>query len=623
MSFENVVLTYPQPHVVVYVEDNTTYTETFLTAEEPVKMIQCGAFAAGRDNQLIYCEDYEQFENEFGAPDYKKYGQAAYNVARALKTGYAAAYVMRVMPDDACMANLIVSVKYKVITVPEIIDGEEVQVNKLSIGFKTSYAQNATSLEELQMSFNALKNYEPDDEGYITQPWFVAYQTGRGTYGNATRIRISDDTAYDDPDNTYKNYRFDVLQMQKTLKRLESAYGSLNSSLYDASTKESLYLEDLINDVEQGFAKVNINFNEALYEELVELYNDEIITDDAEQVSTSTLDIIFGRDMQGISNNKIVYTDDTVYISDSEGLSLYGGSEGSFDMSNDDRDQAITNCLIKAYSGGYDKMINSRYSTPADFMLDANFDADVKKAMVGLALKRKYDAMCYIDSGLLDTVESCIAWLEEFRDIYGYNVCKTIQHYKVRDVDYTGKTIDMTTTYHLAGLIPRHFKTKGVGEPMAMENAMVTEAVKGSFLPVIDPDEDDIKKEIYLLRGNYYETVRYNVYQRGVAINTQRETSDRMDEFNEYILHLAVSKATSILRSKLYKLAEEEDRNSYTETANKELQYILGPLVRSVTVAFKMSADDERKSILRLALRIVYKTVAKRGIVEIYLDPRA
>ena len=30
MSFENVVLTYPQPHIVVYVEDNTTYTGNIL-----------------------------------------------------------------------------------------------------------------------------------------------------------------------------------------------------------------------------------------------------------------------------------------------------------------------------------------------------------------------------------------------------------------------------------------------------------------------------------------------------------------------------------------------------------------------------------------------------------------
>lgn len=619
MSFENVVLTYPHPHIVVYVEDNTVYTETFLTEDEPVKFIQCGAFASGRDNQLIYCEDYDQFVNEFSEPNYKLYGQAGYNAARSLKTGYAAGYIMRVMPEDACYANLIVSIKYKIIDAQEIVDGVLTDVHKLELGFITSYETAATSVEELQMAFDAKKNYIPDGEGYITMPWFYVHQTGRGTYGNSYRIKFMDATAYDDPENTYKNYRFDVLAMEKTLTRKESAYGSMNSDLFDKSTKESLYIEDLVNDPDQGFTKVNIQINEALTETLVELYNEEVGANE----TASTLDLIFGRNMDGTTNTNIVYLDDSVDLYDSEGLNLFGGSEGSFDVSNIDRADAITECLIKAYSGKYDKTILSRYNTPADFMLDANFDASVKEAMVGLALKREYDAMCYIDCGLLSTVDSVISWLENFKDIYGYNVIKQIQHYKVRDVDYTGKTIDMTTTYHLAGLIPRHIKTKGLNEPMAMENARVTEAVRGTFLPVIDPDENSIKKEIYNLRGNYYETVKYNVYQRGVAITTQQVTSDRLDEFNEYILHLAVAKATSILRSKIYKLGEEEDRNAYTELANRELQYILGPMVRSLSVEFKMSPDDERKSILRLALRIVYKTIVKRGIVEIYLDPRA
>lgn len=620
MSFENVVLTYPHPHIVVYVEDNTKYTETFLTEEEPVKFIQCGAFASGRDNQLIYCENYDQYISEFGEPNYKLYGQAGYNAARALKTGYAAGYIMRVMPEDACYANIIVSVKYKVITEKEVVDGEEVDVNKLQIGFITSYASNATSVEELQMAFDAKKSYDPDDEGYITQPWFYAYQTGRGTYGNATRIRFNDATEYDNPENKYKCYRLDVLEMGETLVRKESAYGTFNADLFDGDSKESLYLEDLVNDVEDGFTKVHIQINEGLSNTLVDLYNEEV--GDGND-TMSTIDLVFGRTMQGTTNNKIVYLSDSVDLYNGEGLSLYGGSEGSFDKSNLDRDDAITDCLIRAYSGVYDKMINSRYSTPADFMLDANFDIEVKKAMVALALRREYDAMCYIDCGLVSTTDSLISWLEDFKDIYGYNVVKQCQHYKVRDVDYTGKTIDMTTTYHMAGLIPRHIKTKGLNEPMAMENAMITEAVKGSFLPVIDPDDNAIKKEIYNLRGNYYETVRYNVYQRGVAITSQRELSDRMDEFNEYILHLAVAKATSILRSKIYKLGEAEDRAAYTETANKELQYILGPMVRSLSVGFTMSAEDERKSIMRLVLRIVYKTIVKRGIVEIYLDPRA
>lgn len=622
MSFENVVLTYPHPHVVVYVEDNTVYTESFLAEEEPVKMIQCGAFASGRDNELLYCATYDEFISEYGEPNFRLYGQAGYNVARALKTGYAGAYVMRVMPEDAAYSNLVVMAKYKVIDVEGAgEDGESVKM--LSLTFIGKTVENATTVEELEAAIDGMYTYDPDDDGSYTKPLFYVRQSGRGKYGNATRIKFSDATAYDDPETKYHSYRMDVLQMADTLTRQEFAYGSFNPDLFDTQSKESLYLEDLVNDIEEGLQKVRINIYDNVVEDILNMYNTEVAPD--APLTMSTVDILFGRNMDGTTNPLIVFETaaDSIDLEATEGVSLSSGNDGSFDITKPDRDERIKECLVKAYNGEYDKSIKSRFSTPADFMLDANFEADVKRAMARLALTREYDAMCYLDTGMLITTADILAWAEEFSDIFGYNIVKEGHCYKVRDVDYTGKTIPVTTTYNLAKLIPTHFKTKGLGEPMVMENARITDAVKGSFLPVIDPDENSIKKEFYNARINYYETVRYGVYQRGVAITTQRETSDRLDEFNEYILHLAIKTAYDIMYSKLYKLAEEDDRSAYKKEADRVLQFTLGPLVRSVTVNFTMSADDERKNILRLVLRIVFLTIVKRGIVEVYLDPRA
>ena len=255
-------------------------------------------------------------------------------------------------------------------------------------------------------------------------------------------------------------------------------------------------------------------------------------------------------------------------------------------------------------------------------MLDAAFPDSVKRAMVGLATYRQYDAMTYLDAGLVDTVDETIEWLDDMKKVWNYNVIKELHNYKIRDTEYTGKTIPVTTTYFLAELIPYHLKNVGFGIPMAMANARVTDAVKGSFKPVIDPDDNDIKKIFYNYRGNYYETVRYNVYQRGTANTTQPTTSDRMDEFNEYIIHQAVTKASQIMYGHMYNFAEPDDRARYQESTNETLQALLGRFVRSCTVEYEMSKTDEKRNILRLKLRIVFKTVVKRGIVEIYLDPR-
>lgn len=344
-----------------------------------------------------------------------------------------------------------------------------------------------------------------------------------------------------------------------------------------------------------------------------------------EVIEIDQFDPIFGRLMDGTEDTNISYevAEDQINLASIDGYSLHGGSEGSFDLKYMNRQENIDNAIIKALDGEYDKAIRSRFASPADFMLDANYSDDVKKALARLAIHRQWDAKLYLDAGLISTATETIEWLEAMKTVNGPNICKELHHYKIRDTKYTGKTIPVTTTYYLAELIPNHFKTMGIGEPMVRENAIITEAVPGTFLPVIDPIDDDIKKQIYLLRGNCYETLKYNNYQRTTALTSQLETSDRSDEFNDLILQLAVRTAEDILNKKLYKLAEEEDRIRYQKEAERLINFILGGLIRSVSVEFVMSAEDELKQILRLRLRIVFKTVVKRGIVEVYIDPRA
>lgn len=619
MSFENVQLLYEHPHVAVYVEDNSGYTPTYLEPEVPVRMLQCGQFAQGRDNKLVYCESYEQLINEFGKPNYRLYGQAGYNVARALKTGYCAAYVMRVMPDDATFANTIVMLRYKVIT---DIDGN----NSLSVSFTSKSVENAFTVEAIRAEMNRLSSTDPDEDGYFYKPLFCVYAAGRGLYGNTLRFRFADVTNYENTFRpTVRDYRFDVLMMEDTLVRKEYVFGCFDETAFDIVYKESLYLQDLINDEESGLGKVRIMINTEAFEEVLNVYNTQVLPAGEEPTTIGMLDLIYGLDNFGNTNKYITFEpspDEISFRAETDGVMLSGGSEGSFDINAEGRDDAIEEMLVRAYAGHLDRLIKSSFSTPVDFMLDANFPDAVKRQMAALAMARQYDCTCYLDAGLLDTTTETLYWLALFENIAHPNVNKETHHYKYRDLDYTGKLIDVTTTFYLAGLIPTHFKEVGLGSAMACANAIVTEAVKGSFLPVIDPEDHDIKKEYFRLRGNYYETIRYGVQQRGTATNSQLEVTDRSDEFNNYILNLAVQTARDIMYGHIYNFAEPEDRARYQNTTNDTLQNKLGAFVRSCTVEYEMSKDDEKRNILRLKIRIVYKTVVKRGIVEVYLDPR-
>ena len=621
MSFENIVMTYPHPHVLIAVQDNTFYNETFLEEEAPVRGIQVGAFAEGRDNRVLYFTNKNQFIEEFGKPNYKLYGQAGYNVARALGTGYAGMYVMRVLPDDAHYANVVIVAKYKVEQPGEGYAG----TTKLKIKYEAKKIEGATSLEDLKLKFEELKSDLADDEdpqGYTSRPLFLHYSAGRGDYGNKFRMKFIDATNYDDPENSMKTYRLDVLKMERSLVRKESIYGGLNYDGFNPVTGNSLYLEDIIMDTQNGSNKIGIIIDEGTVTDMLKQYNSFAET----KLSIDEFDPIFGRTMEGTLDDKIEIESgpDCINLGAIDGYSLSGGANGeSIADTQPDAKQTIDQCIIRALDGEYDRSIKSRFATPADFMLDADYSEDVKKALARLALHREWDCKLYLDCGLISTASDAISWLEEMKSVAGPNIIKELHHYKIRDVEFTGKTIPVTITYYLAERIPVHFKTLGIGEPMVRENAIVTEAVPGSFLPVIDPIDDSIKKQIYLLRGNCYEAIKYNTYQRTTAITSQIETSDRSDEFNDYILQLAVRTAEDILNKKLYKLAEEEDRIRYQTEAERLVKYILGGFIRSVKVEFVMSAEDELRQILRLRIRIVFKTVVKRGIVEVYIDPRA
>jgi hypothetical protein len=163
------------------------------------------------------------------------------------------------------------------------------------------------------------------------------------------------------------------------------------------------------------------------------------------------------------------------------------------------------------------------------------------------------------------------------------------------------------------------------GLPLARDEAILkakTDYITGTFLPVIDPDDDDFKNTLYNLRVNCYQTVNYNSVHRSTAITSCQTKSDRLLEMNEYILQYAVKIAYDLLASKLYKIGEATDRAQYEQDATDIISDKLSKYIRSSSVEFEMTAADEKKSLLRLKLHIVFKTVIQRGELDIYLDPR-
>ncbi len=104
------------PHVMTVINDNTAYEDTTTTVDTNVKFLAVFASSQGPDNVLVKKTDLADFKTTYGDSDYAKYGQPLLMPLAELKAGNASVYCMRVMPNDATYANVLVSALYRTVT---------------------------------------------------------------------------------------------------------------------------------------------------------------------------------------------------------------------------------------------------------------------------------------------------------------------------------------------------------------------------------------------------------------------------------------------------------------------------------------------------------------------------
>lgn len=644
MNADSVILQYSHPYIPIFLQDNTIYVDE-TGREVPVPTfngIQVGFFEGGRDNTVLYCTSTDQFINECHAPNYKKYGQAAYNIVAALDTNQAGMYIMRLLPKNATYANLTVMVDYKLEEITAMEGEEQIGTGKhrMLIRFRKAVSGGANTIAVLKNKVAELYNDMMDDDGdgWFTAPLFTFWQLGRGEYGNDTKIRFTDPMTYTRTDNDYRTYTVTVMEPTSSgLTEREYLTGSLSDGLLDPTNADnpSLFLEDVANDPELGSGKINMLVHVDTMEMMLSMYN-QLIEDEYADTHTpmemSTFDPIFGLLMSGEVNDLIEVVDnsgdkDYINLVSVSGFDLEGGSDGDLTstFNKEDIEQEKTNLLLSAFNNEIDQRLRSAHAIPADFCLDANFPDPVKRAMAAFAAKREYSCMTYIDTGLLTTVSEITAWARDFRDIFAFNLVKESGCYSFRDTKYTGKIVPVTTTHFIAKALPRHIGKYEYREPFARGNAVLVKGkdfVSGTFLPNIIPDMHEEEEELAKYCVNYYESSSYGTVQRATGITTCQTNSDRALEFNEYILHQIVDLAYKIMDSKLYKIGEPDDRLRYKTQAEKEILYKFEKYIRSITVDFVMTSKDERRNTMQLVLAVVFKTVITKGVVRITLNPR-
>ena len=605
---------YWHPHVETYINDNTVYTQKTEELTNAVDSMFIFFSPKGRDNKILKITSLSDFLDEYGTPS-MNFGQACY-MPYAKLSGGTPCYCMRVTDNESTYANVVISAKVK-------WDGDG---NKLIIKYVAETLPNLKDLAAVTSEMDTLSTtgQTPDDEQFTTFPIFCFYATGKGDYGNDYRVRMTSDVN-GDKSNEFKNYTVEFSTASSGMRKI-GVYTRLMTYPNGIIGNKSYFIDDLLNDEDEGSTKINIYTDTDNIEKIIAMYN---TNSEKEDLQLETADILFGKTKAGTAIEDIEISTEqgntkgtVVSLDDVNGIPLESGDNGNFGPGVDasTKQKAIDDGYLAAFSGKLDKGVLSTRRYPVRFFYDANYSETVKTALIALVNKRE-DCQLYLDAGIQPTTEAVVSWGESLKGKRSRLVSTECQHYDMKD-PFTGKRITVTTTYFLASTMSRVLEEYGLNTALTGEqHARLTGHIKNSLYPIIDADDSEVKEKLNDLKINYFEAIGENAFVRATQSTSQEINSDLSEENNMRVT-LAIKRDIEAMNlSRIYDLAEPEDRKKFKEAADRLIADYRG-MCRDAQVEFGMTAYEEQRSILHCYLSIVFKSMFKVGIIEIDINPR-
>lgn len=626
-----IVPRYLHSHVETYIND---YTEFEDAAYQPVdtnnKSICVFRSSKGIDNLLVEKRDLRDFKKTYGSSNFKKYGQPLMMPMAMLKSEAATVYCMRIMPEDAFAANSILTMLYK--TDPDtgkfIVKYRVSYVTKDEFDQPSMYSTQKNFKKQLMLSAEALRNDEPDEDGFCAMPIATFRVQGRGIYGNNYRWRIVRNYDYEN-DYGIKMFTFEILTTESGLSTVTKSIGAcVTSTKYTNIT----LINDILDELSMGEVYADVQMLEDNYIEVYEKFKtfveslDEDMQDEIPDVDE--FDPFFGYGVAtNIKNTNIEIiseADDTddVSVDRPQGIPMMGGEDGAFSETNDAqsiyREEVKT--YVAAFNGELDKYILSKRRTPCDILLDANYPFEVKEALADLANFRE-SGLCYIDAGTETRLAQIDNIVEQYSIFNTRNLSKEWQHYITKDPD-TKKKCEVTTTYFFAEKIIPHFKKFGSHVPFTKAYAQLSGHIKNSLEPAIDDLDLDIKEKLYVNRINYFETIEENVYQRCSQNTAQMINSDLMEENNMNTLFELRTLIERDCWNNLYNFTSAEDRARFSESEKAKFVSWEGVKLDTFDIKFDVNEWEAERSIMHCYIDIQFRNLNKRTIIEIDVNKR-
>lgn len=464
-------------------------------------------------------------------------------------------------------------------------------------------------------------NPDVDENGYMATKIFEMACKGRGSWGNNIRF-VLDSYARGDRLSSYKNYTMSIYEIEKaTMTKKEEFTIAFNTDAVDVDGN-TLFADFKISDPFDVSKYITLVTNPMAMKELFAAYV-SVVPDTS--LNEDTFDPLCGM-MYGTSLTKIDYLNidtlsaGTVSLSGASGISLLTGSDGAFAADNPDRQTALNNAYLKAYSGEIDRNIRSRKMYPTDIILDANFPVETKIAISELVTERK-DCVGIFDLGT--DANTYAGLMENLADVEPYVATRSeaIEAYygKIQD-PVSFKIVPVTATYALAMMYPNHFRQNG-GKHVALAGsayAVMTGFISGTAWPVYDDDLDaDILDSMVESRVNFLKVNSVRQVVRGSQTTRQDVDTNLSELSNVFVLNDIRRDAVQLCEQYEYNFAEASDMQRFNKAASILADKYVDAQVASITAEFSMNQWESERGILHLYIEFVHKNIIKRSIVEI------
>jgi hypothetical protein len=302
---EEIIMEFLHPNVSSKIIDKSI---GFLSAQGVTQLFVAFTSDTGEDNKVKVITSPTEWIFNYGNPNMKKHGQAAYNAMNWLNSA-GGVYALRVMPDNAGFSHALVNIQTKESTKSVLnSNGDIVSFPDVTLRTAITYTGvNNISTEALETELS--KDHPDTVDGFKNHVLFGVFPKGRGQAYDNLGFRI---TLTDNFDETYnfRLYNFEVTETAENGSTSVIEGPFLVSMSPDAVSKsnESMFIKYVVEKYSSYF---NVLFNETEYDALGEIINPD--------VSPDKLDFLFGqtREVAGVKEtffSTVTEKDEDVHV---------------------------------------------------------------------------------------------------------------------------------------------------------------------------------------------------------------------------------------------------------------------------------------------------------------------